>query len=127
MYTYTPTHPHTSTYTHTEHVHSQFFKNPDTHSHSLSVSIFFFSLSEFFFFEKKMVLRKKKWCPGCVTLLLETLHVRGMQRKGGVGERTHRGWCGEEGREVGPGGNGCVCLSEQEHSNLPYRYVCLLL
>ena len=42
-----------------------------------------------------------------------------MQRKGGVGERTHRGWCGEEGREVG---NGCVCLSEQEHTgNLPYR------
>jgi len=32
-----------------------------------------------------------------------------MQRKGpgGEGERTHRGWCREEGREVG---NGCVCL-----------------
>ena len=32
-----------------------------------------------------------------------------MQRKGpgGEGERTHRGWCRAEGREVG---NGCVCL-----------------
>ena len=27
----------------------------------------------------------------------------GMHRKGGEGERTHRGWCCEEGREVGNG------------------------
>jgi len=27
----------------------------------------------------------------------------GMQRKGGEGERTHRDWCCEEGREVGNG------------------------
>ena len=26
-----------------------------------------------------------------------------MQRKGGEGERTHRDWCCEEGREVGNG------------------------
>ena len=30
-------------------------------------------------------------------------HVGGMQRKGGEGERTHRDWCCEEGREVGNG------------------------
>ena len=31
-----------------------------------------------FFFEKKMVLRKKKWCTWCVTLLLETLQGCGI-------------------------------------------------
>ena len=73
MYTYTHTHTHTSTYTHTEHVHSQFLRNPDSHSHSLSVSISFFFPFPIFFLKKKMVLRKKKWCTWCVTLLLETL------------------------------------------------------
>ena len=37
-------------------------------------------------------------------------HVGGMQRKGGEEEIAHRGWCCEDGREVG---NGCVCLSEE--------------
>ena len=32
-------------------------------------------------------------------------HVGGMQRKGGEEEIAHRGWCCEDGREVG---NGCV-------------------
>ena len=32
-------------------------------------------------------------------------HVGGMQREGGEEEIAHRGWCCEDGREVG---NGCV-------------------
>ena len=40
----------------------------------------------------------------------------GMQRKGGEGERTHRGRCCEEGREVGNGWTqGSQCLSERSH------------
>ena len=42
-----------------------------------------------------------------------------MQRKGGEGERTHRGWCCEEGREVGNGCvQGCQCLSEPGQEKL---------
>ena len=47
----------------------------------------------------------------------------GVHRKGGEGERAHRGWCCEEGREVGNGWvQGCQCLSE-EQGNLRERRV----
>ena len=49
-------------------------------------------------------------CKAAMAFLCLTMQAcGGMHRKGGEGERTHRGWCCEEGREVG---NGCVCLSE---------------